>query len=99
MSNIATRPWDPAEHLETQEDMAAYLEAALEDGDPAVVSAALEDIARSKAMARIVRDANPESGNLRQALSIGGNSEFTTVLRVLNALGLRFQTTTLEKRT
>jgi Predicted transcriptional regulator len=46
MKKLETRPWDPAEHLETEEDMAAYLEAALEEGDPALVVAALGDIAR-----------------------------------------------------
>jgi len=43
-----TVPWDPAEHLETEEDMAIYLEAALEENDPALVAAALGDIARAK---------------------------------------------------
>ena len=52
-----TRAWDVAEHLETKEDMAAYLEAALEDGDPALVAAALGDIARAKGMADIAREA------------------------------------------
>lgn len=52
MAKIPTRPWDVAEHLETEEDMAAYLEAVLEDGDPALVAAALGDIARAKGVAR-----------------------------------------------
>jgi probable addiction module antidote protein len=46
MSNTVATSWDPAEHLKTEEDMAAYLEAALEEGDPALVAAALGDIAR-----------------------------------------------------
>ena len=48
MPGTRTRPWDAAEHLETEEDMAAYLEAALEDGDAALVAAALGDIARAQ---------------------------------------------------
>ena len=48
MAKTTTLPWDPAEHLETEEDMAAYLEAALEEGDPSLVAAALGDIARAK---------------------------------------------------
>lgn len=48
MNKITTYPWDAAEHLETKEDMAAYLEAALEDGDPNLVVAALGDIARDR---------------------------------------------------
>ena len=47
MARTTTLPWDPAEHLETEEDMAAYLEAALEEGDPSLVAAALDDIARA----------------------------------------------------
>ncbi|MFP4306289.1 MAG: addiction module antidote protein [Desulfococcaceae bacterium] len=96
MATIATHPWDPAEHLETREDVAAYLEAALEDGDPAVISAALGDIARSRAMAQIARDTDLESENLQKALHIGENSEFTTVLKVLKAIGLQLHATTSE---
>ena len=48
MARTQMQPWDAANHLETREDMAAYLEAALEDGDPALIAAALGDIARSK---------------------------------------------------
>lgn len=53
MAKTKTFPWDPAEHLETEEDMAAYLEAMLEDGDPALVAAALSDIARSQMLSRM----------------------------------------------
>ena len=53
MNKVTTNLWDAAEHLETKEDMAAYLEAALEDGDPNLVVAALGDIARSKGMTHI----------------------------------------------
>jgi probable addiction module antidote protein len=56
MAKIKTHPWDVAEHLETDEDMAAYLEAALEEGNPALVAAALGDIARAKGMAQIARE-------------------------------------------
>ena len=56
MNKVPTYLWDAAEHLETQEDMAAYLEAALEDGDPNLVVAALGDIARSKGMTTIARE-------------------------------------------
>lgn len=48
MAKTKTRPWDAAEHLETEADMAAYLEAVLEDGDPALVAAALGDIAHAE---------------------------------------------------
>ena len=69
--------------------MAAYLEAALEDGDPAVVAAALGDIARASGMSAIAREAGLGRESLYKALSPGGNPEFATVLKVVRALGLR----------
>ena len=66
MAKTQTRPWDVTEHLETDEDMAAYLEAALEEGDPALVAAALGDIARAKGMAQIAREAGPGRESLRK---------------------------------
>jgi probable addiction module antidote protein len=56
MAIVQTRAWDAADHLETKEDIAAYLEAALEEGDPSLVVAALGDIARSKGMTQIARE-------------------------------------------
>jgi hypothetical protein len=61
MPKTTTKEWDPAKHFATEEDMAAYLEAALEEGDPALIAAALGDIARAKGMSRIARDAGRES--------------------------------------
>lgn len=89
MGKTQTRPWDVAEHLETAEDMAAYLEAALEDGDPRLVAAALGDIARAKGMAQIARESGLGRESLYKALSPEGNPELATVLKVVRALGLR----------
>ena len=86
---IETRPWDPAEHLESEADMAAYLDAALEDGDVGVIVAALGDIARAKGMAQIARDAGLGRESLYKALSATGNPEFGTILKVVRLLGLR----------
>lgn len=91
MSNIETYPWDPAEHLETREDMAAYLEAALEDGDPALIVAVLGDIARSQGMTHLARETGLGRESLYKALSIEGNPKFATVLKVIQALGLRLR--------
>ena len=91
MARTRTRPWDAAEHLETAEDMAAYLEAALEDGDPALVTAALADIARARGIAQIAREAGLGRESLHKALSAEGNPEFATVLKVVRALGLRLR--------
>jgi len=84
-----TMPWDAAEHLETEEDMAAYLEAALEEGDASLVAAALGDIARAKGMTAIARETGLGRESLYKALSPEGNPEFATVLKVVRSLGLR----------
>jgi len=47
-AKLRTLPWDPAAHLKNDEDIANYLEAVLEEGDPILIAAALEDIARAK---------------------------------------------------
>ena len=93
MRKTKNQLWDPAEHLETEEDMAAYLEAALEDGDPALVAAALGDIARAKGMTQIARETGLGRESLYKALSAEGNPEFATVLKVLRSLGLRLHAT------
>jgi probable addiction module antidote protein len=92
-SKLKTTTWDPAEHLETEEDIAAYLEAAFEEGDPALIAAALGDIARAKGMAQIARDAGLGRESLYKALSPDGNPEFATIMKVVNALGLKLHAT------
>jgi probable addiction module antidote protein len=89
MAKTKTRSYDAAEYLETAEDMAAYLEAALEDGEPRVVVAALGTIARARGMSQIARETGLGRESLYKALSPGGNPEFATVLKVVRALGLK----------
>jgi probable addiction module antidote protein len=83
--------YDVAEHLRTPEDMAAYLEACLEvaEGDAAFVAKALGDIARARGMTQVARDAGLSRESLYKALSGERAPDFDTVLRVLQALGLR----------
>ena len=89
MAKTRTKKWDAADHLKTDEDMAAYLEAALEEDDPTLVAAALGDIARAKGMSQIARETGLGRESLYKALSPDGNPEFSTVLKVVRALGLR----------
>lgn len=89
MAKTKTRSYDAAEYLETPEDMAAYLEGALEDGEPAVVIQALGTIARARGMSQIARDTGLGRESLYKALSPDGNPEFATVLKVVRALGLK----------
>jgi probable addiction module antidote protein len=88
MAKLTTTPWDAADYLLDADDMAAYLEAALADGDVGVVAAALGDIARARGMTEVARAAGLGRESLYKALSPGGNPEFATVLRVVKALGL-----------
>jgi probable addiction module antidote protein len=94
MGKLVTTPWDPADHLATAEDRAAYLEAALEEGDPALVAAALGDIARAKGMSQVAREAGLGRESLYKALSPSGNPEFATIMKVVSALGLRLHVST-----
>jgi probable addiction module antidote protein len=97
MANLQTKPWDVAEHLENKEDMAAYLEAVLEDGNPQLIAAALGDIARSKGMTQIARETGLGRESLYKALSPEGNPEFSTILSVLQVLGLRLHVTSVRQ--
>lgn len=90
-NKLQTRLWDAVEHLETDEDMVAYLDAALEDGDPGLIVAVLGDIARAKGMTQVAREAGVGRESLYKALSLTGNPEFGTVLKVVQALGWQFR--------
>lgn len=99
MKTEPTSVWDVVDHLETKEDMASYLDAALSGNDPALIAAALGDIARAKGMSQIAKQAGLGRESLYKALSSDGNPEFATVLKVIRALGLRLRATTMETKT
>jgi probable addiction module antidote protein len=86
---LKTIPWDSAAHLETEEDMALYLDACLEEGDPALITYALGVIARAKGMTQLARETGLSRESLYKALSSEGNPEFATVLKVIKALGIK----------
>jgi probable addiction module antidote protein len=90
MPKTVTTRYDVAEHLRTQAEMAAYLEACLEeaDGDAAFVARALGDIARAKGMSQVARDAGLSRESLYKALSGERSPGFDTILKVVGALGL-----------
>ncbi len=83
--------YDVAEHLRTPEEMAAYLDAWLEEApdDVAGIARALGDIARAKGMSQVAKDAGLSRESLYRALSADGNPSFATVLKVARALGVR----------
>ena len=86
-----THPWEPARYLESDEDVAAYLDAALDEDDPALLAAALGDVARAKGMTEIARETGLGRESLYKALSTGGNPEFGTVQKVVRSLGLKIR--------
>ena len=94
MTKTRTRPWDAADHLQTEEDQLLYLEAAFEEGDATLIAAALGDIARARGMTEVARRAGLGRESLYKALSIDGNPQLDTILRVMQALGLRLHATT-----
>ncbi len=91
MARTKTKRWNPSEHLETTEEMAAYLNAALEEDDMRLILATLGDIARARKMALVARETGLGRESLYKSLSADGNPEFATVLKVVRALGLRLQ--------
>ena len=93
MTKTVTSPYDVAEHLRTPEEMAAYLEACMEeaDGDAGFIAKALGDIARAKGMSQVACDAGLSREILYKALSGERNPALDTVLRVIGALGLKLR--------
>ena len=91
MAKTRTSRYDVAEHLRTPEEMAAYLEACLEeaDGDATFVAKALGDIARAKGMTQVARDAGLSRESLYKALSGERTPGFDTILKVIGALGMK----------
>ena len=90
MSKTKTSRYDVAEHLRNPEEMAAYLEASLEEahGDAAFIAKALGDIARAKGMTQVARDTGLSRESLYKALSGDRSPGFDTILKVMGALGL-----------
>lgn len=83
--------WDAVDYLETEEDMAAYLQACLEEApeDGALLTAALGNVARAFGMVKLAKDTGLTRMGLYKALSKEGNPSLETVLKVIHALGLK----------
>lgn len=85
------RRWDAANYLKSEEDMAAYLEAAMEEApeDPGYITAVLNDIARARGIMKLANDAGMTRAGLYKALAPGSKPSFETVVKISKALGLR----------
>ena len=88
---LETTRYDTADYLQTKEDIAAYLEAVFEDGDPALITHALGVIARAEGMSEVAKQTGLTRASLYKALSADGHPEFATVLKVMQALGLKLR--------
>ena len=93
MGGIKLKQWDTAKHLQSPEDIAAYLEACFEEAgdDPAFIAEALGVVARSKGMSQLARATGLTREGLYKALCSEGNPSFATILKVVKALGLRIE--------
>jgi probable addiction module antidote protein len=91
MTALKLKKWDSAEHLKTEEDMALYLEACLQEAgeDAAFIAKALGTIARAKGMSQLARDTGLGRESLYKALSGEGNPSFASILKVTAALGIK----------
>ncbi len=98
MSKTKTLRYDVAEHLRTPEEMAAYLEACIEEshGDASFVAKALGDIARAKGMSAVAREAGLSRESLYKALSGDRMPGFDTILKVVKALGIELHASPLR---
>lgn len=85
---LKTKSWDASEHLNSEEMIFAYINAAFEEGNPALVTAALGDVARARGMTHIAKIAGVSRESLYKALSADGNPEFATIMKVMQALKL-----------
>jgi probable addiction module antidote protein len=81
--------YDTADYLKTEDDIAEYLDAVMEDGTPALIAAALGDVARARNLSQLARDVGMTRQGLDKALSGDGNPRLATVVKVVQALGLR----------
>ena len=84
-----TKAFDATAYLESDEDIAAYLTEALASGDAAVIARAVNAIARARGIDRVASDAGLSREDLDRVLGADGNTQFTAVLRIIEATGLR----------
>jgi len=91
-----TKAWDLAEHIDTEEAVIAYIEAAFEDGDPAVITAVLGTVAKSKGMTEIAKKTGLSRESLYKSLAENGNPSFATIMKVLSSLGIRLEAKLIE---
>ena len=100
MAALKLKKWDSAQYLKTEEDMALYLDACLQEAgdDAAFIAKALGHIARAKGMSQVAREAGLGRESLYKALSGEGNPSLATILKVTAALGIQLHAQPLQAR-
>ncbi len=91
MSTIKIAPFDAAEYLDSEEAIAEYLSAALEESDPAIFLAALADVAKARGMTKMAKDAGLGRESLYKALAPGAKPRYDTVLKLARAAGVKLR--------
>lgn len=86
---VNVREWDASEYLDDEQAVIDYLDAAAETGDPALMQAAIGDVAKARGMGQIAKEAGVGRESLYKSLSKDGNPSFQTILKVIHALGGR----------
>lgn len=86
---LETRKFDIQEHLRTPQEQAAYIDAALEDGDASVIASALGDIARARGVGRFAEEIGITRAAIYKTFVPGGNPTLETLAKATKALGLR----------
>ncbi|NMN02695.1 addiction module antidote protein [Bifidobacterium panos] len=81
--------WDASEYIDTEQDAIAYLNAAAELNDPALLQAAIGDVAKARGMGQIAKEAGVGRESLYKSLDRSGNPSFRTIAKVVAALGGR----------
>ena len=97
MSTLKIAPFDAAEYLDSEEAIAEYLSAALEEDNPALFLAALADVAKARGMTQVAKDAGVGRESLYKALAPGAKPRYDTVLKLARAVGVRFSVTGLQR--
>lgn len=93
---VETTRWDIAEHLNSEEDIAAYLDDAVQSGDNGYLLHAISNVARARGMTQVAKDAGITRAGLYKAIGEGGNPSFETISKVLSALGVRVAVATRD---
>lgn len=85
--------FDVVDYLDSEEAIAAYLSAVMEENDPDLLIAALGDIARARGIAKLAEDSGLNRESLYKALRPGAKPRFDTVFRIMKAMNIKMQVT------